>query len=59
MEDNARRMRNDGVAYAGRDLKETEETLNQVRDQPRTFSRWEAIWGEPDPKFEKAERIEA
>ena len=48
MEHEAVRAREMAVADAQRDLKEAENTWNEVRNQPQTFSQREAKTGEPD-----------
>ena len=50
MERESIRDRDAAVADAERDLKEAEETWNNVRNQPQTFSQREARTGEPDPE---------
>jgi hypothetical protein len=50
MEHEALRVRDAAVADADRELKEAEETWNNVRNQPQTFSQQEAKTGEPDPE---------
>jgi hypothetical protein len=50
MEHEALRVRDTAVADAERELKEAEETWNNVRNQPQTFSQQEAKTGEPDPE---------
>lgn len=50
MEHDALRVRDSAVADAERELKEAEETWNNVRNQPQTFSQQEAKTGEPDPE---------
>jgi hypothetical protein len=49
MEHEAIRSRKMAVADAERGLKEAEDTWNQVRNEPQTFSQREAKTGEPDP----------
>jgi small-conductance mechanosensitive channel len=49
MELSALRERERATADAERELKEAEQTWNEVRNQPQTFSRREAKTGEPDP----------
>jgi hypothetical protein len=50
MEHATLRSREIAAAQAERDLKEVEETWNEVRNQPQTFSPREAKTGEPDPE---------
>jgi hypothetical protein len=48
MEHEAIRAREIAIADAERDLKEAQDTWNEVRNQPQMFSRREAQTGEPD-----------
>jgi hypothetical protein len=48
MEHEALRGRESAIADADRELKEAEQTWNEVRNQPQTFSQREAKTGEPD-----------
>lgn len=50
MEHEAVRARDSAVSDAERELKEAEDTWNDVRNQPQTFSQREAKTGEPDPE---------
>jgi hypothetical protein len=50
MEQEALRGRDSAIADAERDLKDAEETWNEVRNQPQTFSQREAKTGNPDPE---------
>jgi hypothetical protein len=50
MEHEALRARDTAVVDAQRELKEAEDTWNDVRNQPQTFSQREAKTGEPDPE---------
>ncbi len=50
MEHEALRARDSAVVDAERELKEAEETWNDVRNQPQTFSQREAKTGESDPE---------
>lgn len=50
MEHEALRARDTAVVDAEQELNEAEETWNDVRNQPQTFSQQEARTGEPDPE---------
>jgi hypothetical protein len=50
IEHEAIRARDTARVDAERELKEAEETWNDVRNQPQTFSQREAKTGEPDPE---------
>jgi len=50
LEHEAVRTRDSAVVEAERELKEAEETWNDVRNQPQTFSQREAKTGESDPE---------
>jgi hypothetical protein len=49
MELSALGNREKAIANAERELKEAEQTWNEVRNQPQTFSQREAKTAEPDP----------
>lgn len=50
MEHEAVRARDSAVSDAELELKEAEDTWNDVCNQPQTFSQREAKVGEPDPE---------